>query len=316
MNENPVNTPDMASIAAVERDTGLPKDTLRMWERRYGFPQPLRDANGERLYPGEQIEKLRLLRRLLDNGHRPGKVVPLERVELVRLIEALGGPRPSAPVVECQAAGELSGFINLLRRHQTETLRQALLTKLTRIGLERFVIEVVAPMATMVGDAWARGELAVFEEHLFTEQMTQLLRNSLNSLPRAEKGITRPRLLLTTFPQEPHGLGLLMAEALLALYGCACVSLGVQTPLPDIVMAARAHAADIVALSFSPCMNGTQVIEGLAELQNSLPAGIDVWAGGSHPVMSRRTLPGVVVLRQLTEIESAVDGWRSRYARP
>jgi len=35
------------NIAAVERDTGLSKDVLRMWERRYGFPVPNRDANGE-----------------------------------------------------------------------------------------------------------------------------------------------------------------------------------------------------------------------------------------------------------------------------
>jgi hypothetical protein len=44
-----MNTPLRATglpIAAVERDTGLAKDTLRVWERRYGFPQPGRDANG------------------------------------------------------------------------------------------------------------------------------------------------------------------------------------------------------------------------------------------------------------------------------
>ena len=35
-------------IAAVERDTGLSKDILRVWERRYGFPKPGRDAFGER----------------------------------------------------------------------------------------------------------------------------------------------------------------------------------------------------------------------------------------------------------------------------
>jgi hypothetical protein len=33
-------------IASVERETGLSKDTLRVWERRYGFPTPERDANG------------------------------------------------------------------------------------------------------------------------------------------------------------------------------------------------------------------------------------------------------------------------------
>ena len=41
------------SIAAVERETRLSKDVLRVWERRYGFPRPERDANGERCYPAE-----------------------------------------------------------------------------------------------------------------------------------------------------------------------------------------------------------------------------------------------------------------------
>ena len=69
--------PDMLSIAAVERDTGIAKDTLRVWERRYNFPMPLRDKNDDRVYPADQIEKLRILKRLLDSGFRPGRIVPL-----------------------------------------------------------------------------------------------------------------------------------------------------------------------------------------------------------------------------------------------
>ena len=62
-----MNTPSY-NIAAVERDTGLSKDVLRMWERRYGFPVPERDANGERRYPAAQVERLRLIKRLMDQG--------------------------------------------------------------------------------------------------------------------------------------------------------------------------------------------------------------------------------------------------------
>jgi len=62
------------SIASVERDTGLSKDVLRMWERRYGFPNPARDSNGERLYPAAQVERLSMIKRLMDQGHRPGKL--------------------------------------------------------------------------------------------------------------------------------------------------------------------------------------------------------------------------------------------------
>ena len=72
----------MLNITAVERDTRIGKDALRVWERRYGFPQPERDTNGERLYPPEQVERLRIIKRLLDAGHRPGRVGALELAQL------------------------------------------------------------------------------------------------------------------------------------------------------------------------------------------------------------------------------------------
>ena len=53
------------TIANVEKETGLSKDTLRMWERRYGFPQPGRDAQGDRVYPRDQVDKLRTVRQQL-----------------------------------------------------------------------------------------------------------------------------------------------------------------------------------------------------------------------------------------------------------
>ena len=46
-------------IGAVERETGISKDLLRMWERRYGFPEPARDEQGDR----EQERAHRRMRR-------------------------------------------------------------------------------------------------------------------------------------------------------------------------------------------------------------------------------------------------------------
>ena len=75
-------------IAAVERETGLSKDTLRVWERRYGFPQPGRDGAGERIYPAEQVERLRVIARLLNAGERPGQIVALPLAELRQRLQA------------------------------------------------------------------------------------------------------------------------------------------------------------------------------------------------------------------------------------
>ena len=296
------------SIAAVERDTGLSKDTLRVWERRYGFPAPQRDASGERAYSLADVEKLRVLKRLLDVGHRPGRIVPLALLALQQLTEqTLDLPlRTAEPGA---VATDLRDCLALLRGHDITGLRTELSRALARLGVGRFVLEVAGPLGAAVGEAWLRGQMEVFEEHACTEALQAVLRQAIAAIP-APAGAGAPCVLLSTFPGEPHGLGLLMAEALLGLEGCRCVSLGVQTPLWDIVLATGAFRADIVALGFTGCMNPNQVVDGLTELRGKLPAAVQLWAGGSAPVLVRRAVPGVSPLGSLHELPAALRHWR------
>ncbi len=288
------------NISAVERDTGLSKDTLRMWERRYGFPEPLRDGNGERIYPVEQVHKLRLVKRLMDQGHRPGKIIGRPVEELT----ALANMR-SAPAALRQ---DLEVFLKLIRGHQLPDLRRHLSQTLMRQGLHAFVIETVAPLNEAVGQAWMRGEFAVFEEHLYTEQIQSLLRNAVSSMQPQGRA---PRVLLTSFPQEPHGLGLLMVEALLAVEGASCIPLGTEMPLPEIARAAQAHKADVVALSFSAAFNEKNAVHGLGELREALPADTAIWAGGAGLARLRRPPAGVEVMCDLTDLVDRVKTWRT-----
>jgi hypothetical protein len=46
-----------------------------------------------------------------------------------------------------------------------EALRRKLSQALLMMGLKSFVIELVAPLTTLIGEAWASGQLATFEEH-------------------------------------------------------------------------------------------------------------------------------------------------------
>jgi methanogenic corrinoid protein MtbC1 len=307
------STPSLSrTIAAVERDTGLSKDTLRVWERRYGFPTPGRDQFGERIYPIEQVDKLRVLRRLMDGGHRPGKVIHLAIEDLQTLAaEAQQSSMSPRSMIDALAEHEdLNRYVDLVKAHQVDDLRRALSQAQLRLGMERFVMEVVAPLTQMIGDAWARGYVEVFEEHLFTESLQVVLRNAISTIPQPSH---HPRVLLTTIPQESHGLGLLMAEAILALEGCRCVSLGVQTPVWDIVLAAGAHRADVVALSFSAVVNPNHVVDSLTELREKLPAGTEIWAGGHCPILQRRPPDRVTVLTELRDIQPALRRWRDAH---
>lgn len=295
------------SIAAVERDTGLTKDTLRVWERRYGFPQPERDGVGERAYPLEQVEKLRIVKRLMDHGHRPGRLVPMSMDELQRLsASTLDSPQS---VAKGAFPPDLKPYVALMRSHDLDALRRQLMLAQMRVGLSRFILEVVLPLNTMVGDAWMRGQLDIHEEHAYIECLHGVLRLALGSVPEPA-ACDRPRVLLTTFPGEPHGLGLLLAECLFALDGARCVSLGVQTPVWDISRAAAAYRCDIVALGFSGCMNPNQVVDGLQELRSKLAPSVELWVGGAAPVLHRRSVEGVTALGLLSDIHTELERWR------
>ena len=292
----------LLNISAVERETGLSKDVLRIWERRYGFPEPRRDDNAERQYPQEQVAKLRAVKRLMDAGMRPGKLMRRSLAELNALAETRAGPRRDtlAPALERDLLG-------LLKSHNASALQHALASQLMREGLQRFVLNTVVPLHRAVGEMWMRGELQVFEEHLFTEQLHVAMRTAINTFPR-QSGV--PRVLLTTLPGEQHGLGLLMVEALLVPEGVQCISLGTQTPLDDIRNAALAHKVHIVALSFSAAFPMRQAGESLATLRRALPAQVALWAGGEMTRRLRKSLPGVLLVPDLGDTVPALKSRR------
>jgi MerR family transcriptional regulator, light-induced transcriptional regulator len=292
----------LMNIAAVERETGLGKDTLRVWERRYGFPRPERDQHGERAYPFDQVEKLRLIKRLMGQGWRPGRLLAKPDEELA----SLAAPAEAAP--DEVAGGSLHlTVVDLIRQHDIPALGNALRQALHRQGLQQFVLETVSALNRAIGEAWMRGEIQVFEEHLYTEQMQALLRQAIGALP---PGSGRPRILLTTVPEEQHILGILMSEALLTLEGAGCVSLGTQTPLADIGLAAQAQQADIVALSFSSAFPTRQVAPLLKQLRGMLAANIEVWAGGAG--IERVAAPeGVRIMGSLDAALEGLAQWRA-----
>ena len=301
-----MSTPSF-SIAAVEHDTGLSKDVLRMWERRYGFPAPARDAHGERAYPAEQVERLRQIKRLMDQGHRPGKLLALPAEALAGL-----GPRHARPARSEAAtvdAQGLSDLLALIKQHDANAYVHALQQRLARLGLQGFVQDIVAPLAQRVGEAWEDGDFEVFEEHLFTELTKRVMRQAIAALPA---GQASPRVLLTSVPNEQHVLGLLMVEALFALEGAQCIPLGTQMPLTDIARAASAHRADIVALSFSVAYPHRQIPGQLEQLRQILPDAVALWVGGAGV---SRLAPSAGV-RRLTTLDAgiqAINDWRSAH---
>lgn len=284
----------LRSIAEVEADTGLARATIRIWERRYGFPAPLRDDRGERVYPADQVERLRLMKQLVEQGHRPAKLVAAGADGVRQLAARTAIPPPA----RSRSASQL---LRLLRANDPRGLRQELRDRLGRLGLARFAAEEMPAMNAMVGQGWSTGELEIHHEHLYSDTVEGVVRAAIARLDDDVRP-EAPSVLLTTFPQESHGLGLLMAHAMFALQGCRTVSLGVRMPLEQIAASAKAHGADLLGLSFTASLNPTHVQRGLEELRGMLPPAIRIWAGGDCPALAKRAIPGVRAVRDVREV--------------
>ena len=321
----------LLSIADVERETGLSKDTLRMWERRYGFPLPLRDRIGERRYGLGDVQRLRLIKRLLDTGHRPGRVVALSQLELEVLGENDSRPRagarhagagnestprkrPQGSAIPVRGGGPLDArWMAWVQGNQPEALRQAMHKHLLERGLVATVEELIAPLSVQVGEAWLAGRLTVFQEHLFSEVVQTVCREALTVVDVAHA--VPPRVLLTTLAGERHSLGLLVAECFLALEGCERLALGPATPLDEIIEATRQLSPDVIALSVSAHAAPRAVLTDLRYLRERLGSSIEIWAGGNLPVLHRKPLgEGIVALRRAADIGAQVARWREGHA--
>lgn len=293
---------DLVSIRVVERETGLSKDVLRIWEKRYGFPLPERTELGERLYDPSQIERLKAVKKLVDSGVRPGSVIKLGDAELAAIAARTTGTAEVSVFAE-----DIADTLEILSGNDSQPLKDYLLTKLITMGVRSFVIDFMAPLNHAVGNAWFTGQTPVFREHFYTNQIQGVLSEALTLIKTEKKS---PRVILATITGEQHVLSLIMVEIILALEGATCIPLGPQVPYNELLSASEFYSADIVALSFSSYYPLTAVQQVLNKLVADLPQTAEIWIGGGSVYNIGATAKNVRLFSGLDQIPQAVEEWR------
>lgn len=286
------------SIGRVEQETGISREALRKWEERYGFPVPSRDGAGEREYCDEDVVRLRLIKALMNTGLRPSFVVPLPMSKLLELKLAQQGAcitdadDDTGEVLAALKANDLAALAALLQKH------------LIRLGFLDFVVFSVSRWNRAVGEAWQRGELTIYQEHIYTEQIRKFV---LFALEVAKPKIKRKSALLATPTGEQHSLGLLMVQCLLTLAGYECHYLGTQMPSSEIVAASLAFKVDLVAISISITFPKKSAAAMVQNLRDALPLTTSIWIGGDGAQSVRRRIPGVRFFKSIDQAKSVLN---------
>jgi DNA-binding transcriptional MerR regulator len=289
------------SIRVVSRVTGFSIDTLRMWERRYGFPSPLRSGNGNRIYSESDVKRLQLVSRALKMGYRVSDAIRLDESTLVEL---LASPAPPVPNTHRESEDVVEQLLGLLRANDVEELTRSVRRYSALYGAGQFIAKVVAPILNATGKAWSEGRLAIYQEHL----LTSVISSELTCIASRLDNVEGPIVLFATFPRERHGLGLQMVATYCQLFGVRPYVLGTELPLSEMVLATTALRAQAVAVSASINAPAHAVHDHVLVLARDLPENVGIWLGGTGANSLENMPPRVQHLGTWDALELAVSG--------
>jgi len=295
---------ELHSIGDVAKATGISVDTIRVWERRYGRPVPVRIPSGHRRYTGEHIRWLRRVAEALARGNRPAKVVKLSEEDLDCLL---------SPIAEATGEAWLPPIMKAIRDGRSDRLFSLVRKAARDRSPIEFITERIAPLVTEIGRAWADGQIDVWREHFASEALGDYLRVYRSRLREAANG---PVLVLTTLPKETHGLGLLMTAIVARAAGARVRLLGADTPLDEITAAASELQAQVVAISVSLATGGVKTDRTLAKLRADLPDSVRLVVGGKGARGVRRGPQGVEYALDLVAFERLVKDLGVTKRRP
>ena len=270
-------TAGMLSIGALARATGIPIDTLRTWERRYGYPVPERKPSGHRVYPVSSVSRLRRVAAALASGHRAGEVVPASEADLVQLVHTSSVGSDGAGHSRPGEATEIRDLLQAVERFDGERLTRMLRAEWGRLGPLAFVSTLVSPLLRAVGEAWAEGRLEVRHEHFAAERIGDLLRTFRLPFEERARG---PLVVFGTLPGESHGLGLQMAALVIATVGCRVCYLGTDVPLDQFAALGKDLGARAVAVSVASASRGARAAAHVRRLRALLPPRVVMLVGG------------------------------------
>lgn len=221
--EQPQSAPDeLLSVSSVARRLGVAPATLRTWARRYGIGPSEHEAGSHRKYCPSDLAKLTVMRRLISAG-----VAPADAAEQAKAHE--GEVIIEEFISLCRECDEtIDAIYNAADSLDSLFVETMLRNEIAENGIISAWQEVFVPVLIQVGAAWEKSGKGVEVEHMLTEILTRVLRESSSDIVVPLN--SRP-VLLASVGEELHSLALHALAAALAERGIESHFLGARTPV-------------------------------------------------------------------------------------
>lgn len=303
------DNPEMAvyPIGEVARETGVNSVTLRAWERRYGLLKPRRTPKGHRLYTRRDIQRVRRIVRLIDQGIPVSRVRPLlEGTEARRS----GHEVPPFGAEFATLNGEIMAACERLR---ATGLDAAINRGLATLPLDVFYRRVLEPARMALRACAERGEMPaaapVFFDAVAGQRLSARLAHRDTRQARGRHGVW-----LCGLPREDERIALLV-------HALACAEAGLQpvaltAPLsPDAIAdgVRQAGAGAMVLVARSPVVDAA-VQQALMRLARD--SGVPCLVSGPAALMSGDAFSAIGFEALPPSLTEAAERIRERVEAP
>ena len=243
-------------VKTVCRLTGIHRSTLLAWERRYRVVEPLRAANGYRIYTEDDVSRLSKLKSLVDKGHAVSEALTMLTGGSVHSL--------TLPLLERLTMFDSQGA-------------SAIVDRIDAHSPGKQADELYLPLLVELGKTWERGETTIAQEHFISGFVRERLLRLLDRVAQ----IDGPLATLMTPPGEKHELGLLALSIHMAERGWRTDWLGPELPLSELSAYCMHKQPQLICMSLirqRPVEELDRIVRGLRGI---VPAKIGIAVGGS-----------------------------------
>ena len=290
-------------IHRVAKITGLSKDVIRVWERRFELLKPTRGANRYRNYSDEDVALLKFLKEQLDAGGSIGELAKLGREEL------LGRARAAAPRVSfvdntfSRLLRELLSTLNPLNRVIFE---KRLNGAVAVVPFEEALHGILLPLQEQVGQLWHDAQIDVAIEHYVTKHIQQKIFSAMNQLPVAEFGA---KVVVACPPGEEHDIAALTVAYRCRVRGCRVYYLGANVPVASLANLCGKVEPDLTIMSFPLALSDDQATELVQALADEVSPVSNLAVGGHGAIAMRHLFvkSNIKIVEDFADLDSKLD---------
>jgi DNA-binding transcriptional MerR regulator len=239
------------SMSQIEVLTRISAHKLRIWERRYGFPKPMRTATNIRYYSDDQLKKLLNVGILNRNGYRISVITKMSLEEIHENVTNI------LTNITSEFQDEINALILNMLEYNEKEFQSVFQRSVIRRGFLETVTKVIYPFLNQIGILWGTNKLIVSQEHFITNLIRQKIISAIDALPLPLENA--PSIALFLLDNEDHEIGLLLSSFIAKSLGWRVFYLGQRVPANNIPGFVEKMNPDVMLTLFIAPINNTEI---------------------------------------------------------